>query len=277
MSSRSCGPPARADPSGSASISSRITGSAMNPALITSARPLAYSSPGSDASTAGSASTPAGGWNAPTRFLPSAMLMAVLPPTAASTTASSVVGTSTSGTPRSQVAAVNPARSVAAPPPTPTIASRRPSRCAASRDHSLAATAMALAASPSGICSAPTTYPPSRQPLLEQLPEPRARVADQQRPRRVHAHPLGRRGEPGRQVDDRQPGQQPLRPGVQYGAAAQGDHMAAKNDRPGHGLALQRAERRLPVLDEDVADRLARRRLDLRVGLHEAGPEPGRE
>jgi hypothetical protein len=70
-------------------------------------------------------STPAGGWNAPTRFLPSAMFTAVLPPTAASTMPSSVVGTCTSRTPRSQVAATNPARSVTAPPPTPTTTSER--------------------------------------------------------------------------------------------------------------------------------------------------------
>ena len=45
-SSRSCGPPGRAAAPGSASIRSRMTGSAMNPALITSARPLAYSARG---------------------------------------------------------------------------------------------------------------------------------------------------------------------------------------------------------------------------------------
>ena len=102
----------------------------MNPALITSARPLTYSAAGSDSSTARSASTPAGGWKAPTRFLPASMFTAVLPPTAASTTASRVVGTRISRTPRSQVAATNPARSVVAPPPTPTMASLRVSRCA---------------------------------------------------------------------------------------------------------------------------------------------------
>ena len=73
----------------------------------------------------GRTSTPAGGWNAPTRFLPSAVLMPVLPPTAASTMPSSVVGIWTTRTPRSQVAATNPARSVVAPPPSPTTASVR--------------------------------------------------------------------------------------------------------------------------------------------------------
>ena len=49
--------------------------------------------------------TAVGSWNAPTRFLPSRVLMPVLPPTAASTIASRVVGTWTTGTPRSQLAA----------------------------------------------------------------------------------------------------------------------------------------------------------------------------
>ena len=87
------------------------------------------------------------------------MSTAVLPPTAASVMASSVVGTSTSRTPRSQVAATNPARSVAAPPPTPTMQSLRVIRLAASRDHSAAATLMSLAASPAGTSAGCTWYP----------------------------------------------------------------------------------------------------------------------
>ena len=133
----------------------------MNPALITSARPLTYSARGSVSSTVRSARTPAGGWNAPTRFLPSGMSTAVLPPTAASVIASSVVGTSTTRTPRSQVAATKPARSVAAPPPTPTMASLRVIRLAASFDQSAAATVMSFAASPGGTCAACTSYPAS--------------------------------------------------------------------------------------------------------------------
>ena len=66
-----------------------------------------------------SQSTPAGGWNAPTRFLPRSVLMPVLPPTAASTMPASVVGSCTTRTPRSQAAATQPARSVVAPPPSP--------------------------------------------------------------------------------------------------------------------------------------------------------------
>ena len=51
--------------------------------------------------------------------------MPVLPPTAASTMPSTVVGTEIQRTPRSQVAATKPARSVVAPPPTPTTTSVR--------------------------------------------------------------------------------------------------------------------------------------------------------
>src|SRR5690606_17211146 len=103
-----------------------------------------------------------GGWNAPTRFLPSGVLMPVLLPTAASTMASSVVGTSTAVTPRSQVAATNPARSVVAPPPTPTTASERVTPFRPSADHSSAATCTDLACSPSGTGSGTTRYPASR-------------------------------------------------------------------------------------------------------------------
>ena len=78
------------------------------------------------------------------------MSIAVLPPTAASTMPSSVVGTSTTGTPRSQVAAANPARSVAAPPPMPTTQSDLVTFGSASQDHSRASTATSLAASPAG-------------------------------------------------------------------------------------------------------------------------------
>ena len=70
-----------------------------------------------------------------------------------------MVGTSTTRTPRSHVAATNPARSVTAPPPTPTIASVRPTPAAASWDHSPAATLISLAASPSGTGSGCTAYP----------------------------------------------------------------------------------------------------------------------
>jgi hypothetical protein len=78
---------------------------------------------------------------------------------AASVMPSSVVGTSTIATPRSQVAATKPARSVSAPPPMATIASVLPMPAAASRDHRPAATLTSLATSPSGTGSACTWYP----------------------------------------------------------------------------------------------------------------------
>ena len=65
--------------------------------------------------------TAAGWWNAPTRFLPSGRSTPVLPPIDESIWATSVVGTWISGTPRSQVAARNPAASPSAPPPIATM------------------------------------------------------------------------------------------------------------------------------------------------------------
>ena len=67
---------------------------------------------GSVASSAGSMTVRTGQWKAPTRFLPSGRSIAVLPPIAASTWPTSVVGTATQSTPRRYVAAAKPARSV---------------------------------------------------------------------------------------------------------------------------------------------------------------------
>ena len=103
----------------------------MNPVLRISAEPATSSARGSVRSVSRSTSTADGSWNAPTRFLPAAVLIPVLPPTAASTIASSVVGTCTTGTPRIHVAATNPARSVTAPPPNPTTTSERVSPASA--------------------------------------------------------------------------------------------------------------------------------------------------
>ena len=97
----------------------------MKPHLTTSPIPATSSARGSVRSRARSQSTPAGSWKEPTRFLPAPVFMPVLPPTAASTMASSVVGTCTTRTPRSQVAATKPPRSVVAPPPNVTTASDR--------------------------------------------------------------------------------------------------------------------------------------------------------
>ena len=133
-----------------------MTGSAMKPHLITSPRPATSSARGRVASVARSQSTPVGSWKEPTRFLPAPVLMPVLPPTAASTMASRVVGTCTTLTPRSQVAATNPPRSVVAPPPKVTTASERVKPASPSTSQHAAATAAVLAVSPSGIAR-PTT------------------------------------------------------------------------------------------------------------------------
>ena len=93
--------------------------------LTSSAIPWRRSRSGSVSSRLSSRTTRAGQWNAPTRFLPSGMSMPVLPPIAASTWPTSVVGTATHGTPRRYVAAANPATSVVQPPP------RRDDRAAA--------------------------------------------------------------------------------------------------------------------------------------------------
>ena len=130
---------------------SRITGSAMKPAFTISAMPATISLRGNVSRVARSTSTAAGWWNAPTRFLPASVLMPVLPPTAASTMPSSVVGTCTMSTPRSQVAAANPATSVAAPPPRLTMASLRPRPMRPSTSQMNPTTGRSLPASASGI------------------------------------------------------------------------------------------------------------------------------
>ena len=70
-------------------------------------------------------STADGCQKAPTRFLPSGRLTPVLPPMAASTWPSRVVGTWTTATPRWYTAAAKPAVSVTTPPPTATTTSDR--------------------------------------------------------------------------------------------------------------------------------------------------------
>ena len=123
----------------------------MNPALMISALPATSSSCGRVSSVARSTSTAEGSWNAPTRFLPAAVLTPVFPPTAASTIASSVVGTWTTRTPRIQVAATKPARSVAAPPPSEMTTSERVSPTRPQTSQQKPATARFLPSSASGI------------------------------------------------------------------------------------------------------------------------------
>ena len=96
--------------------------------LTSSAIPWRRSRSGSVSSRLSSRTTRAGQWNAPTRFFPSGMSMPVLPPIAASTWPTSVVGTATHGTPRRYVAAANPATSVVQPPPRATTVPPRSSR-----------------------------------------------------------------------------------------------------------------------------------------------------
>ena len=83
-----------------ASSQPNSTASQIRPYLMTSARPARSSRAGSVASVVVSLTTRAGWWKAPMRFLPPGWLTPVLPPTAESTCASSVVGTCTKVTPR---------------------------------------------------------------------------------------------------------------------------------------------------------------------------------
>ena len=101
--------------------------SPITPYLITSAMPARNSRSGRVARAVGSISTSRGWWKAPIRFLPPGWFTPVLPPIAASTIASRVVGTCTTPMPRSQVAAANPAMSPTTPPPRATISEPRSS------------------------------------------------------------------------------------------------------------------------------------------------------
>src|SRR5581483_2706793 len=112
-----------------------------------SVSPFRRSRSGSVSRRASSITTRAGQWNAPARFLPFAVSTPVLPPIAASTCPTSVVGTATHGTPRRYVAAAKPAGSVSAPPPSATTV---PSRSRLSSLQSPWTTGHALAFSPDG-------------------------------------------------------------------------------------------------------------------------------
>ncbi len=130
----------------------------MNPAFAISAYPARISFLLRVSRASRSQSTARGAQNAPTRFLPSAVLMPVLPPTAASTIASTVVGNWMRSMPRNQVAATNPARSVVAPPPSPTTASERVKSVCPMTCQQNAATSTRLAASASGTSASSTSY-----------------------------------------------------------------------------------------------------------------------
>ena len=117
---------------GSRSSMSRSSTSSVRPYFATSASPERNSRSDRVRSVSTSATTSRGCENVPTRFLPSGRLTPVLPPIAASTCASSVVGTWMNGTPRMYVEATKPARSPTAPPPSATTGSSRCASCVAS-------------------------------------------------------------------------------------------------------------------------------------------------
>ncbi len=137
--------------------------SAMKPHFAISAKPASRSLRGSVSRVSRSASTAAGAQKAPTRFLPSVVLMPVLPPTAASTMPSTLVGSCTSRTPRSHVAATNPARSVTAPPPRPITASERVKSAWPSTCQQNAATSIRFASSASGTSASSTSMLPAKR------------------------------------------------------------------------------------------------------------------
>ena len=91
--------------------------------------------------------------------------MPVFPPTAASTMASRVVGTCTMSTPRSHVAAANPATSVAAPPPRLITASLRPMPMRPNTSQMKPTTGSSLPASASGISIRCASIPLSAKAL----------------------------------------------------------------------------------------------------------------
>ena len=135
------------------------SGSRMQPYLITSARPARSSRAGRVRSTAVSAITARGGWNAPTRFLPWAMSTAVLPPTEESTIASKVVGSCTQSMPRIQQAAAKPARSPTTPPPSANTQASRLAPSVASASITAENSCRVLEASPAAITCSPIFRP----------------------------------------------------------------------------------------------------------------------
>ena len=140
------------------SVRSHTRSPASSPVLTTSARPFTRSASGSVVSSAGSQTTRAGQWNAPTTFFAPLRSIAVFPPIPASTWPTSVVGTAVHGTPRMYVAAAKPATSVVEPPPSATIPPSRPIPSASQRRPS---TALVFAASPAGTSCETTSREPS--------------------------------------------------------------------------------------------------------------------
>lgn len=119
----------------------------MKPHFTASASPDATSATGSPAIRSRSQITPGGSL---THRIACSGVDAVLLPTAASTMPSTVVGTCSTGTPRSQVAAMKPPTSVVAPPPKVTTASDRVKPALPSWPQASCTAAVVLAAFPLG-------------------------------------------------------------------------------------------------------------------------------
>ena len=111
------------------------------------------------------------------------------------------------------------------------------------------------------------------QPLGQQLPQPGARVADEQRPGRVQPGPVRGGREAGRQVHHPLAGQQILGGRVHHRPPAERQDPAMAGQAAGHRSAFQLPEGGFAVGDEDVADRLARGLLDDVIGVQERGAQ----
>ena len=142
--------PAAQIASASASSLAKSAASQIAAVLTTSAMPLLSSRGGSVPSHAASTNTNSGWWNAPSRFLPWGWSIAVFPPIAESTMASSVVGTCTRRSPRMNVAATKPTRSPTTPPPTAITTASRVTRSESIQSSIAALPSRLLLCSPAG-------------------------------------------------------------------------------------------------------------------------------
>ncbi|CAB4582715.1 unannotated protein [freshwater metagenome] len=125
--------------------------SEIKPAFTTSANPAAKSRSLKVLNQDESTITAIGEWKAPIKFFPYSLLIAVLPPIAASTAPATVVGIAIQSIPRNHDAAAKPAKSVVAPPPIPMIRSLRVNPAAPSQSQIFKSVALLFPDSPSGI------------------------------------------------------------------------------------------------------------------------------
>ena len=128
----------------------------------------------------------AGQWKAPTRFLPCGRSIAVLPPIAASTWATRLVGTGVQAMPRRYVAAAKPAASVVQPPPSATIVPLRSRRRSCQRRSSAASV---FASSPGGSSCVSARRGAERELRVHAVDAGDVRVRDE-RDRAVAGHEL---------------------------------------------------------------------------------------